>query len=351
MLKAQRIFIVLLAFTLIFGIAGCSSTVTEDGPEETAPEEWVPERPINVIITYAAGGGTDRNVRQIIALMEKEMGTNLVAVNMAGATGTIAYDFVYNQERDGYTILGCATNDVMHYRVTDLHKVPTEEWYWWIICQQRTLVTVRQDSPYKTMDELMAAFKANPGKISISSAGVGANAHVAAEKLKKAAGIEYLHVPYEGAYPAIIATLQGEAEVTLHHVDEQLDLLKAGDLRALAVYDTEPYDMEGYGVIPAVTDFIPEMEPLVPHGAHFALGVPKDTPQNIINTIEEAFVKAINSNEFKKFGEDTGAKVLGLCGQEAEDWLAEQAPPTCWILYEAGVGVNDPSQFGMEKPW
>ncbi|MCG8485413.1 MAG: tripartite tricarboxylate transporter substrate binding protein [Clostridia bacterium] len=337
-------FILVLAM-LMFAFTGCTTTdVEEEG-------EWEPSEAINVVIQYAAGGGTDLTLRMLAAQMEKELGTSLVSVNMPGATGAVATDFVYRERRDGLTWLGAATNDVMHYPVMGLHPTTYEDWEMYIATLSTSIVAVSADSEYETFDDLLKDFRDRPGEVKVATAGIGASAHVAAEILNLGSGIEYSHVPYDGGYPAIIATIGQETETVFQHAMEVSDMLKAGELRALAVFDNKPLDMPGYGEIPAITDWLPELDEMLPHGAHFGIALPSDTPENILEAVDKVFLKAVESQEMKDFAVDRGIDLVGLSRGDARDWIAIQAPVVTWILYEGGLAENNPEDFGFEKPW
>lgn len=316
-----------------------------------AAKQWNPQRPINVVIQYAAGGGTDLTLRMLAAQMEPEMGVSLACVNMPGATGAVATDYVWNARRDGYTWLGAATNDVMHYPVMGFHHKTYKDWRFYIATLSTTIVAVSENSKYKTMDDLIADFKARPGQVKIATAGVGASAHVAAEIMRLGANMQYKHVPYQGGYPAIVATIGMETEVVLQHAIEVSDMLRAGKLRALAAYDTKSLNMPGYGEIPPITKWLPELKKYLPHGAHFGIVLPKDSPQAVLDKVDVAFKKAISSEKMKEFAESRGIDLVGLSGSTAEKWIGEQAPVVTWILYDAGLAKNSPEKFGFKKPW
>lgn len=312
---------------------------------------WKPTRAINVIIQYAAGGGTDLTLRMLAANMEKSIGTSIACVNMPGATGSVATDYVWNARRDGYTWLGAATNDVIHYPVMGFHHTTYKDWRYFLGTLSTTIVCVSSDSKYKTMDDLLKDFREKPGKVKIATAGIGASGHVAAEILHIGAGIEYRHVPYTGGYPAIVATMGQECEVVLQHAIEVVDMVRAKQLRPLAVYDTKPLDLPGHGSIPAITDWLPELTPYIPHGAHFGIVLPKDTPANILDAVEVAFKEALETEDMKEFAATRGIDLIGLTGDEAEKWLGDQANVVTWILYDAGLAKNNPADFGFKKLW
>lgn len=356
--KNKRLFsiasIVALLVVSMFAFTGCAPA---DPAPEPAPEnddevaEWDPGEPIYVTIMFAAGGGTDLTIRMLAAQMERTLGTSIVAVNMPGATGAVATDHVWNSDRDGLTWLGAATNDLMHYPVTGLHDVPYTEWELYIATLSTTIVAVSAASDYETFDDLLDDFRNRPGDVRVATAGVGASAHVAAEILSLGAGIEYAHVPYDGGSPAIIATIGRETETVFQHAIEVADMLKAGKLRALAVFDTIPLYMPGYGEIPAITDWLPELSKWLPHGAHFGIGLPADTPEHILAAVDRAFHEAVESEALREFAEGRSVDLIGLSRQAAREWIGIQAPVVTWILHEGGLSENNPEDFGFERPW
>jgi len=314
-----------------------------------AEEVWEPARPINAVIQYAPGGGTDRTLRTLAAELEPLLGTDITASNMEGAAGAVATDYVRSAPADGYTWLGAATNDVITYRVMDQVDTTIDEWHFFVGTQSTSTITVSYDSEYETMDDLISALEENPGEVQLGTAGVGASAHLAGETLS-IAGLDYDHITYDGGHPALTANVQDEVDFTAQHPIEIVDFLEADDLRALAVFDNEPIDIPGQGEVPPITDYLPELEDYVPQGAYFGILLYEDVPDNIVNTIEDAFMEVITSEFMEEYAADMGVELLELTGEEAREWHREQEKFMSWILYEAGAAPISPEEFDIERP-
>jgi len=124
-------------------------------------------------------------------------------------------------------------------------------------------------------------------------------------------------------------------------------MLRAKQLKALAVMDSEPLDVEGYGAIPPITNWLPDFPSV---GNRFGFFLPKDIPADAMETITEAFKTAAASDAIKKFAVDRGSKVVTLYGEEAEKEMEVKASRVCWLLFESGVIKNSPDKYGIAKP-
>ena len=148
---------------------------------------------------------------------------------------------------------------------------------------------VNANSPYKTMDDLLKAFKDKPGQIAVATAGQSSAGHIAIETLKKYTGITYKHVTYDGGNPAVIATVSGEAEVVPQLAVEEADMLRAGRLRALAVLDNKPLTIKGLkDPIPPITKWIPEYKP---GSNYFGIFLPPGTPDEVVYTLAKLWLR------------------------------------------------------------
>jgi len=171
----KRFIISALALLMLFAlVAGVSAQAT-----------WKPNKPINVIVPWGAGGSTDQITRLAAGELEAALGTKLVIVNQPGASGSVGTKSVLDAPRDGYTWASGAAADLATYGVqgmldTDIRK----DWHVYLSVANVMVISVNASTPYKTFDELLAAFKKNPGKISIATAGMSSAGHIGAELFK-----------------------------------------------------------------------------------------------------------------------------------------------------------------------
>ncbi len=223
-----------------------------------AADKWVPKKPIKLIVPWSAGGSTDQVTRVCAGELEKSLGQKIVVVNQPGASGSVGTKSTLDAPRDGYTWTSGAAKDLGNYIILGMLDTKIQDWHLFLNISLAQVVAVHVDSPYKTFDDLLAAFKKNPGKIKVSSAGINSAGHSGIETIKKYTGISYKHITYDGGNPAVIAVVSKEADVVTQLSSEETDMLKAGKLRALAVLAEDPLDIKGYGTIPPITKWIPD---------------------------------------------------------------------------------------------
>jgi tripartite-type tricarboxylate transporter receptor subunit TctC len=206
------------------------------------------------------------------------------------------------------------------------------------------VICVPYDSKIKTIDDLVAEFKARPGEVKVASAGVGAGGHLAAETFRKATGIEYRHIPYKGGYPAVVSTVKGETEVVMQLSMEVADMLRAKKLRALANMSTQVLVIDGYGEVPPVMQFIPDHAPLQ---YLFGLYVPKGVPPEVEDAINKAFDAAAASDSMKRLAKEKASAVVNYKGEEALKLSETTGNNVNCILQEIGIAKKDPAAFGF----
>src|SRR4051812_9597268 len=196
-----------------------------------------PTRPVRIIVGFAAGGGNDIVARLIGQWLSEHLGQPFVVENRPGAGSNIATQAVVNAAPDGYTLLLVGTTNAInasYYQklnfnfVQDIAPVAS-------ITHQPQIMLVVPSFPAKTIPELIDYAKANPGKVNVSSPGVGSISHLAGELFKMRAGIDMVHVPFSGNSPALTALLGGQVEVSIASLPSSIEFIRAGKLRGLAV--------------------------------------------------------------------------------------------------------------------
>lgn len=250
-----------------------------------------PNKPIKMIVPLAAGSAVDNAARILTQKMSENMGQAIPVENIAGSSGLIGADRLAKSAPDGYTIGGF--NDSVLTMVPHIYpKVPwnalkdfdslslvgTIEWG----------IAVKTDSPFRTVADLIAAAKANPGKLNFSSGGNGSPQHIGMALFMNSAGIDMTHVPYKGATPAAVAAAAGEVDVAMQGLGTVTSLLQGGRLRLLAVSTQQR--MAQYPNVPTVhesglRDFY--------FNSWFAMVVPAQTPRDITNRLNSEVRKAL----------------------------------------------------------
>ncbi len=279
-----------------------------------------PSKPIMMIIPFPPGGAAHPIGRLLANGMSKSLGQSVVVDTKAGAAGAIGHAYTARQAPNGYTIMFTASSIVTipvadevnarqpTYRMSDFTPIA-------LIAADPQLLLVPAASPWKTMADLLAHAKANPGKITYSSAGVYGTSHTSVEMFAHAAGIQLVHVAYQGAGPSMLALLSGEVNMTAVSPAVGLAHLKAGKVRALASW--------GATRLPNLAD-IPTMKELGIDAEFYswvALFAPAGLPSDIAATLRRAVRQTVQSDEFRKGMATMDTAINNLDGAEFEAFL------------------------------
>jgi tripartite-type tricarboxylate transporter receptor subunit TctC len=308
---------------------------------------WKPTRPVTVIVPWPAGGASDTTGRMIAGQMEQTLGQRMVIVNTPGGAGAIGTKEVWDRPHDGYTLTANATAGFVSYAVLGRMDQTHRDWTYFLPMYTPNVIAVKPDSPYKTVEDLVAAMKARPGAVTVATAGVGSSGYYFIEQFKVAAGVTYRHVPYAGGAPAVVAVASGETEMVPQLSIEVAELLRSGKLRALAVSTNEPLTIEGYGTIPSVTKAVPKFED---YGSYFGLMAPRDLPKNVLASYEDAFQKAAALKAVKDYATTKGGIAIAISGEKADQLVERLARKEAWIMHEAGQAVKNPADLKIQKP-
>lgn len=309
---------------------------------------WTPEKPITIIVPWGAGGATDQVTRVTAGVLEEELGQRVVIVNQPGASGSIGKKNAWEAPRDGYTWAAGAPKQLGTYKLLGQFDTWVEDWRLYNTVTNVPLVSVNPDTSYQTMTDFVAAMEA--GDIDIATAGAGSSGHAAAEALKGVVGGDYTHVTYDGGNPAIIATVSGEAEATTQLASEQAEMVRAGRLRPLAVLASQPLEIEGFGSVPPVTDFIDEDLPIL--STAFGIFIPAEgVPSEVIETFDMIWADVIpNADALRNYALEKGALFTPASGEAAQEAVWPEIRADAWSFHAAGRTTMSPEEMGIPKP-
>ncbi|HVO91021.1 MAG TPA: tripartite tricarboxylate transporter substrate binding protein [Casimicrobiaceae bacterium] len=273
-----------------------------------------PNRPIHMIIPLAAASAVDNAARIVAERMSQNMGQPIAIENQPGASGLIGAERVAKASPDGYTIGGF--NDSIMTMLPNLYpKMP------WDILKDFEPVSlvatvewglvVNNNSPYKTAADLIAAAKANPGKIFYGSGGNGSPQHMAMELFASTAGIKLTHVPYKGATQAAIDIAGGQVEVGFQGLATVASLVRGGKLRLIAV--TTPKRLPQFAEVPTVSE---SGLPGFTFDSWFTVMAPAGTPKDVIARLNAEIVKALGDSDVRQKLDAQGLTVRGSSAEE-----------------------------------
>jgi tripartite-type tricarboxylate transporter receptor subunit TctC len=270
-----------------------------------AHADWVPRQPIHVIVGFAPGGTADIAARISAEAIQKRTGHTVVVESKTGALGYIALKAVANATPDGYTVgigimgslaVGPVVPGTQIPLDLDKELVPVCN----LVGVPMALI-VRPNAPYRTIPELVAYARENPGKVSYGSTGAGSTNQLGAELFaKEAGGLKFLHVPYRGGAPAIQDVVAGQIDMFFANVSEIVGQIKSGQVRALGLASSQPNPM--VPELPLMTKDIPTLE----INNWFGLVGPAALPPEIVTGLGKLFVEAINDPATKPILDSRG---------------------------------------------
>ncbi|MQY77300.1 MAG: tripartite tricarboxylate transporter substrate binding protein [Spirochaeta sp.] len=338
MRKLSILLILLLAASFVF--AG--------GAKEGKELPWQPTKPIQVIVPWSAGGSTDQVTRVCAGVLEDHLGQKIVVVNQPGASGSVGTKGAWDAQHDGYTWAAGAAADLGIYKLMDFLDTTWDDWELFLNVANVTVVSVHPDTPYQTFQDLLDAFKANPGKITVATAGQASAGENAMEAIKKYTGIDYKHVTYDGGNPAVIACVAGETEVVTQLAVEEADMLRGGKLRALAVLAEADLNIEGYDKpIPSINNWIKK---LVSSPNYFGIWIPKDAPKEVIETFGILWDTVIKDNPvIAEYAAGRGAVFDPSWGKEAKKKAFPFLQEYAWVKFDAKKTVMSPEEIGIPR--
>jgi tripartite-type tricarboxylate transporter receptor subunit TctC len=263
-----------------------------------------PTRPVRIIVGFAAGGGSDITARLIGQWLSERLGQQFVVDNRPGAGGNIATETVVRAPPDGYTLLlvnaANAINATLYEKLNFIRDIAPVAG----ITVVPNVMVVHPSVPAKTVPEFIAYAKANPGKISMASGGMGSVGHLSGELFKMMTGVDMVHVPYRGQAPGLTDLLAGQVQVYFNSPPASIDYIKAGSLQPLAV--TTATRSETLPNLPTVDEFVPGYEA----SQWFGIGAPKNTPAEIVAKLNAEVNAALADPKLKARLADVGGTVL-----------------------------------------
>lgn len=293
-----------------------------------------PEKPINIIVPWAVGGGTDISARFLAQHLSEYLGVPVVVLNKAGGTGVVGSLELANAAPDGYTI-GQLSTAVQTTQYTSEQPTDRNDYDYIIgVYVEPFTITVRADSPWKTLDEYIKYAKENPGKIRTSSSGASSTDKMVAAALEKKAGIQLTHIPYKGYGPAVTGLLSGEVESNSSPIGNVYEYVRSGDLRILALSSSKRIN-----IAPNTPTFIEQGIDLQWGGYNGILG-PKGIPEDVLETLRDACRKIYATEEWQDFLKNRVVEPFVLEGQEFKDYVDKLDVELKALLEEAGLVVN-----------
>ncbi|HID68124.1 MAG TPA: tripartite tricarboxylate transporter substrate binding protein [Roseibacterium sp.] len=311
-------------------------------------QEWTPSEPVTIVVPWGAGGSTDSVTRVVAEILSEAIGQTFVVVNQPGASGSVGTRSVWEAPHDGMMFAAGAAADLGAYPVMDMLDVSIADWRLYLHVANPSLVSVPADSPYQTFGELLEALQTTDVAITASSAGLTSAGAISLDAIDAVAGINYQQITYEGGAPAVTSTVAGETQMTAQTAVEQVDMIRAGRLRPLAVVANTALELDGFGTVAPITDWLPDIA-VAPN--YFGLFLPADAPADVIATMDRVWAETIaNSDVMRSYGAERAALFNPSSGEAAQAAAMPFLSINAWQQFDSGAGPNDPSDFGIPRP-
>jgi tripartite-type tricarboxylate transporter receptor subunit TctC len=296
-----------------------------------------PEKPVRIVVPFPPGGGTDIVVRALAAGMATELNQSFIIENKAGAGTVIGTDFVAKSQPDGYTLLvgtfAFAVNPSLLAKLPfDTNKAfdPVV-----LISRSPNVLVVRADSPYKSVQDIVQAAQANPGKLTYASQGNGTSAHLAAELFNALAKVNILHIPYKGASAALTDIVGGQVDLMFATSAGATPLLESGRLRALAV--TTPERSPAFPALPTMIEAgVPDYQAT----SWYGLYVPAGTPTAVIARLNAVTTKVAQAEAFKSRVASEGLVISTGTPQQLDEFMRGEQTRWARVINAAGIKAN-----------
>ena len=287
-----------------------------------ADAQGYPSRTVRMVVGFPPGQAIDISARLMAEWLQQRLGQTFIVENRPGAAANVATEMVARSPADGYTLLIISSNNVINttlYGPVDFaHEIAPIATFG----RGYQVLNVNNSLPVKTVPDLIAFAKADPGKLNMASPGIGSAGHVAGEMFKMMTGVNMLHVPYRGSVPALTDLMSGQVQVMFDNLPSSIEHVRAGKLRALAV--TSAMRSEALPDIPTVADFVPGYEASLCQG----MGAPRNTPVEIVDKLNKEINAALANPKINAQLADVGGTALAgtpadfgkLIADETEKW-------------------------------
>ena len=308
---------------------------------------WKPDRPVTIIVPWAAGGSTDQMARIVATELEAELKQKFIVVNQPGASGSVGTKNVVEAAKDGYTWAAGAATDIGTYRVLGLLDSGLKDWHLFFAVANLPAIAANPNAPFKDFGQLLEALKTGGANVPIATAGLSSAGHNFMESVKAAAKIDYKHVTYDGGNPAVLATVSGETQAVAQLLVEMSEFIKGKRLVPLAVLSDKPITLEGFGEIAPTTKWLPSMPAPM---NYFGIWCARGTPDNVVKTMGQVWEKKIKSSDaLKKYAAARSALFAPLYGDEAERESFKMVRYSAWLYFDGGKAKVSPDTLGIPR--
>jgi tripartite-type tricarboxylate transporter receptor subunit TctC len=300
-----------------------------------AQAQLASDKPVRIVVPFAAGGPTDVIARVLAPKLAASLKRTVIVENRVGATGAIGASYVAKSAPDGDTLL-LGTSSIMAANPNLSVNLPFDPVGDFapvsLVATIENILVVHPSVPAKTVQELIAYAKANPGKLTYASSGIGSTYHLGAELFRSQTGIVLTHVPYKGAAPAIQDVLAGHVDLMFDNMSSAIQNMKAGRVRALGVAS-----LKRYPSLPELPTIAEEGVPGYETTIWLGLFVPAKTPAAIVQQLSYAVHAAVDALEYKERMTALDMQPRVSSPQELANYLKSDLAKWAKVVKEAGI--------------
>lgn len=328
----RRVLLSALASLPVTGRAQAQSRV-----QDKAPAAWVPDRPIRLLVGFAAGGSTDTTGRVVAQALGIAFNQSVVVENRVGAAGNIASEYVARSAPDGYTlVMGSmgthATNQAL-YRNMSFH-VERDFTAISLVVRSSNLLVVHPDFPARSVREVIALAKAKPGEVTCGTAGAGSSQHFAMALFEHQAGIRFNQVAYRGGAPAMLDLVGGRVNLVFAPVVESIQQVRAGQVVALGI--SKAQRSPELPDVPSIGEQLPGFE----FASWLGVFAPAGTPAPIVARLSQTIATAMKAPEMRLRMTQLGYDAVGSTAAEFAAFQTAELPRTAELVRLSGAAVE-----------
>ncbi|CAM3391600.1 tripartite tricarboxylate transporter substrate binding protein [Paracidovorax anthurii] len=295
-----------------------------------------PQKPVRIVVPFAPGGGTDLIARTLGQEMSKDLGQPVIIDNKPGAGTIIGTDAVAKAQPDGYTLVMASFAHAVNPSLQPKLPFTNDKSFAPVILVGRgpNVLVVRPASPFKTVQDVLAAAKASPGKLTYASQGAGTSAHLGGEMFDNLAKVKTVHIPYRGAGPAMTDLMGGQVDMFFGTAAAVAPFVERGQLRAIAVTSAQP--SAAFKGIPTIAETIPGYAV----ESWYGLYAPAGTPKDVIARLNAAAAKAARAPDFTRKVEQEGLAIAAGDPAELDAYVRGEEKRWARVVKENGIKAD-----------
>lgn len=342
----------ILALAMIFSLVACGQK--EDpaqnndgqGTAATFPEK----KEITFVIPYGDSSGTNNVWRNFGAELEKVMGVTVIYDNKSGASGSVGATYYLNLPHDGYTVF-CSSESTSMFKPNNLIDVDYDDFTPLVLTAANCGILVTYPgSSLDGMDfnEMIDYLKAHPGEVTVGGTGLGNMPWIWWTLFEQVYGVKVNVVDYESSGDANTQLMGKHIELLVNGFTTGKPLIDAGSISAICVLNKER--LEGLPEVPAISEYTTDFDTYLPNGSFFVAEVAADTPAEVVEILRDAFLKTWESEGYQTWMKNNNGQILGLTGDEANEYMKHQQAVNAWLLYDSGNSDISPDTYGVARP-